>query len=89
MLRGCQKKVIHLRSTDSEMFDEAYFIIKETSNSVPCAERDMVREANRILDSTAAAPRLERKKRIVSIIRDIACFTAGMILGAVLLSLIL
>ena len=29
MVRGCQKKIIHLRDTGSDLFEEAYFILKE------------------------------------------------------------
>ncbi len=49
MLRGCQKKIIFLRNTDSDVFEEAYFVIKDDAAVSPGAEEDMVREANRIL----------------------------------------
>jgi len=50
MFRGCQKKIIVLKNTGSDMFDEAYFILRESAAS--CAsitQDDMIAEANRIV----------------------------------------
>ena len=51
MVRGCQKKIIYLKNTGSEVFDEAFFVVrdKEIGYSDEC---DMVREATRILDES-------------------------------------
>jgi len=49
MVRGYQKRVIHLRSTDSSVFEEAFFIVKDQDKMKAVPEQDMVREANRIL----------------------------------------
>jgi len=49
--KGCQKRMIMLKNTGSEIFDEAYFILKEErvlKNGV--TENDMVREAGRIIN---------------------------------------
>lgn len=48
MLRGCQKKVIHVRSPGSDLFEEVYFIVRENSQT-PAAPGDMVREAEKWL----------------------------------------
>ena len=49
MIKGNQKKVIHIKNTESRIFDEAYFILKEgIILSVP--ENDMINEANRIIE---------------------------------------
>ncbi len=49
MIKGNQKKVIHIKNTESCIFDEAYFILKEDcSASVP--QNDMINEANRIIE---------------------------------------
>jgi hypothetical protein len=29
MVRGCQKKIIYLKNTGSEVFEEAYFVVRE------------------------------------------------------------
>ena len=49
MIKGNQKKVIHIKNTESRIFDEAYFILKEgIALSVP--ENDIINEANRIIE---------------------------------------
>ena len=48
--RGTQKRMIMLKNTGSEIFEEAYFILKEKTEKSRIGENDMVREANRIID---------------------------------------
>ena len=50
MVRGCQKKIIYLKNTNSEVFDEAYFVVNDKVLDKDITECDMVKEANRILD---------------------------------------
>jgi len=50
MVRGCQKKIIYLKNTDSGVFDEAYFLVSDSALGKDMDERDMIAEANRILD---------------------------------------
>ena len=52
MIKGCQKKIIHLKSTGSPYFEEAYFILKDDS-ALPC-ENDMVKEALRIAEASTS-----------------------------------
>ena len=51
-MRGYQKKVVHLKNTGSNLFDEAYFVMKdgayEGKGSTPC----LVMEANRIIEES-------------------------------------
>ena len=48
MVRGYQKRVIHLKNTGSSLFDEAYFIVKEKEEKA-FRNQDMISEANRII----------------------------------------
>ena len=48
MVRGTQKQVIHLKSPESPLFEEAIFVIKHMPH-VPPTQRSMVEEANRLL----------------------------------------
>lgn len=59
MVRGCQRRVIFLKNTDSKIFSEAYFIIDDRVDTRALTEGDMVREANRIIDES-----LERRGEI-------------------------
>ena len=54
MYKGCQKKMIMLKNTGSEMFEEAYFILKDKNGqAAKLSETDMIREANRIVTNNA------------------------------------
>ena len=58
-MRGCQKRVIYLKNTGSEYFDEAYFVLKNSSGSNKRTDTDIIREANRIIDEN-----IGKRKRI-------------------------
>lgn len=49
MVKGCQRRVLHLKNPESGLFEEAFFFLK--SPPVPGAggARELVEEANRIL----------------------------------------
>ena len=51
MLKGNARKIIRLKNTESELFDEALFFLKDSADSPrsPLTEQDMIREANRIV----------------------------------------
>ena len=48
-MRGYQKKVIFLKDTGSQLFDEAYFIVSRRGEEAHIDQSDMVFEANRII----------------------------------------
>ncbi len=84
MVRGCQKKIIYLKNTGSEMFDEAYFIMSDRCSD-ESEECDMVKEASRILGECSTH---KEKKRIFTTVRNIlkdkiAIFLTGIIIGIV------
>ncbi len=55
MVKGCQKKVICIKDTGSEMFEEAFFIMKPSRDGAR-KETDMIREARRILENSRVQP---------------------------------
>ena len=59
MLRGAKKNMIVVRTRDSRMFEEAYFVMRRDSVLTGADEADMLWEANRILEN--ALPRSERE----------------------------
>ena len=61
MLKGCNKRVVYMKNTDSDMFEEAYFIVraKHTPHS---SERDMVAEAERIIRESATEKKRGRRR---------------------------
>ena len=57
-MRGYQKKVIFLKNTGSELFDEAYFVMKCDEKMRFFSHATMVSEARRIIEEN-----FEVKKR--------------------------
>ena len=66
MLRGAEKRMIVVRTKDSRLFEEAYFVIRrgvDEGEGRP-SENDMVREATRIVSQNSAAyPAARRRSR--------------------------
>lgn len=83
MVRGCQKKIIYLKNTHSDMFEEAYFVIKDTHFNEQSCECDMVKEATKILSENFDFETEENfKKRCVSFLkRHTITFLCGIIVG--------
>jgi hypothetical protein len=51
-LKGCQKNVIMLKGTDSEIFEEAFFVLRrDVELDGKVGKSDMVNEAQRILNA--------------------------------------
>ena len=81
MVRGCQRKVIFLKNTESKIFSEAYFIVDDKARDA--SESDMVREANRIIDENLALTTVSRESQrgvgriLGAILRGIPAFLIG------------
>ena len=63
MIKGCSRRVVYLKNTDSTMFDEAYFLLSTDSQSGKVCERDMIREAERIVSEASTAASVEQKNK--------------------------
>ena len=50
MVKGCERRVVYLKNTDSTVFEEAFFVMKDAKNEKPPSSIEMVREATRILN---------------------------------------
>lgn len=81
MVRGCQRKVIFLKNTESKIFSEAYFIVDD--KAPPVSETDMVKEANRIIEENLARTRDKGSARspirrtLLAILKSIPAFFVG------------
>ncbi len=49
MIRGCEKRIYYLKNTDSELFDEAYLILRRGVGASCATPRELEREAMRIV----------------------------------------
>ncbi len=68
MIKGCQKKIIHITNTGSPYFEEAYFILRrggDFSDDGELNETDIIRQAIKIAENGSAAlkPRREKRRR--------------------------
>ena len=86
MVRGCQKKIIYLKNTESEVFDEAYFVVSENALTSKIDECDMIEEANKILDECIFAEEEKSlKNKIFDIVkRKVIPFVSGIALGIII-----
>ena len=84
MLKGCQRRVIHLTSTDSTLFDEAYFILKEKQPPVTPPKKDMIKEAKRLILCCASKEEIEKTAAKLRKRRDGLFFAMGGVIGAIL-----
>ncbi|MBQ8174433.1 MAG: hypothetical protein IJ009_03425 [Clostridia bacterium] len=55
LVKGCQGKVIRVKSAGSRLFDEAFFVLR--GDAADAGEGDMLAEANRILEENMLPPR--------------------------------
>ena len=79
-MRGCERKIIMLKGTDSEIFDEAYFLIRRDFKDGE--EREIVDEAMRIVDMNQIYSPYEvkwKKDKGVFFFGALIGFTLGMI----------
>ena len=63
MLRGAEKRMIVVRTRDSRLFEEAYFVVRPEADKPRFEESDMLLEANRLLENSMTGARAERSAR--------------------------
>lgn len=97
MVRGYQKRIIYLKRTNSKLFDEAYFVVKEDKAQRSAPESELIEEANRIIDENCPeasrggfllSERRRIKDRIFCILRAIALSVLPFCIGVLITSLV-
>ena len=76
-----KKKIIFIKSTGSDIFEEAYFVLKSTKSDGKDKNnltRDMVYEANRVIDEKIDT---DRKRRLTLIFLASVSFLSGAVLS--------
>ena len=51
MLKGCQKKIVFLKDTGSDFFEEAYFVLKCEVNDSLIHSKDIINEATMVINN--------------------------------------
>lgn len=62
MLKGCVRRVVYMKDTEGDLFEEAYFFVRNSPER-KCNDRDMVREAERIITESSVDAGKKNKKR--------------------------
>ena len=99
MLRGSQKRMIVVRTRDSRVFEEAYFVMRRDADRAGTRkqdtdELDMLWEANRILENSlakvkgSAAPAPAPLPPRQSLSRRLLWFASGLVSGGGLVGLL-
>lgn len=83
-MRGYQKKVIYIKHTGSNLFDEAYFVVGPSGENMKSG--DMVLEANRIIEDSI---RNEPKKRSFRLSEFLYPFLIGVIVSTIVFVIVL
>ena len=84
MLKGAQKRMIVVKTSDSEIFEEAYFVMK---GGVERSKPDMVFEANRIIEGCSERRKEKRRESQICVI-PLLCFMIGTLFGGGAVALI-
>ena len=84
MLKGAQKRMIVVKTSDSEIFEEAYFVMK---GGVERSKPDMVFEANRIIEGCSERRKEKRRESQIFVI-PLLCFMIGTLFGGGAVALI-
>ena len=92
MIKGCQKKVIWIRNTESELFDQAYFILSDSAQVGNKTENDIIKEAKQIIarspmrgywDDGVAVKKAEKMKEARIKRAKMLFFALGCAVGAI------
>lgn len=79
VLKGSQRKMIKLCGCNDTIFEEAYFVLKPEKNLASIKEKDILAEANRIIEENTSG--LSRRKKRVCL--NAAVFAAMLFLSAI------
>ena len=79
-MKGCKKNVIMIKGGCYELFDSAYFIMRDTAS--PYSKRDILEEAKRIITENELKTTPHYVKERIS--SRIVTFLYGLIFGLIL-----
>ena len=93
MLRGTKRDMIVVRTRDSRLFEEAYFVMRRHAGKARPDELDMLWEANRILENALPARNTSAKETAAphpafGFLRGLVWFGLGSLCGGGVTALI-
>ena len=66
MIKGCRKNMIAVKGEDNDIFETAYFILKDSCGEVNMTESDILLEAEKIIEKSLLSNEIassSKKKR--------------------------
>ncbi len=81
MLKGCQKRMIFVKDTGCDLFDEAYFILKDDIPSNDEMENNIIRVATEIINQNNF---LKSKKKSRKLPKNLLFFISGCFFSALI-----
>ncbi len=85
MVKGAQKQMIVVKTADSNLFEEAYFVVRRNASG---GRMDMLAEANKIIENCGIRARRKQKPDIKLLIFALFSFLGGGTLGAVIVAIL-
>ena len=80
MIKACQKKILYVEGDESCAFEAAYFVLRESSESLCLGGDDILKEAERIINEKL--PGVKNKKRRIDKIKKALLLAASAVSGA-------
>ena len=81
MVKGCQKKTIHIKDTGSKYYEEAYFVLRPGVSEAGISSSDMISEAMRIAGESVGQGAAGRTARNRS--GGLLSFMIGLVFGGI------
>ena len=85
MIKGAQKRMIVVKTADSPIFEEVYFVMRRDAKS---GGGDMVSEANRIIGNCGLKKGKSQKRKLKQCFFILGSFVGGSAVGGAVVGLI-
>ncbi|MBR2951446.1 MAG: hypothetical protein IKC43_00545 [Clostridia bacterium] len=80
VLKGCEKRVIHVKSSNNPLFEEAYFFLKHQNDTL-LPPTELWREAEKIVNQSLLENVQGEKKKASNRLFYLLSFTCGALTG--------
>ena len=64
MVKGCERRLVIYKSKNSKYFSEIHFIMKEEIDAKSEKRRDIIAEANKIVEESVPKSAKRKKRRV-------------------------
>lgn len=82
-IKGAQKQMIVVRTGNSRFFDEAYFVLRREVGNDRKIRKDILQEANRILEENRLMPHAPKHRRGIRMASWVLFLAGGLCGGGV------